>query len=126
MPDDQKSKLAEIELAIIESRFSETLTVSWEYQASTLNPNEHLQDALRLAEMLKNAHHQEYFRHIEANVVCSKGQVKLKTTRSGIHDRFAPLLVKKVSQEWMNKGVHRNVYLDLNGDEKVPIEFPNG
>jgi len=64
-------------------------------------------------------------RHIEARAGSGTGQITATTTPTAIANGLVAPLIKVVTQKWMQKGVHRNVYYEDSRDHGAdPISDP--
>ena len=110
----------------VEAQYTEGFNISWEYKPPVPDPSACLADAQRLAELFK-AHptvsQLQAVRHIEARAGSGTGQITATTTPMAIANGLVAPLIKVVTQKWMQKGVHRNVYYEDSRD-LVPILFP--
>jgi hypothetical protein len=114
---------------LIESQFTEGLTIGWQYGPPVPDAATCLEDARKLAglfEAEKIVPTFGAFRHIEASGSHGSGQVRLMTTRTAVANNLVAGAIVKVTQSWMRRGVHRNVYCKEDGYDGVPIPFPVG
>jgi hypothetical protein len=109
----------------VEAQYTEGFSISWEYKSPVPDLPTCLADARRLAELFK-AHptvsQLQAVRHLEPWAASGTGQITAMTTPTVIANGLVAPLAKVVTQEWMQKGVHRNVYYEDSRD-RVPISF---